>query len=70
LQSKRGIAKRPVPKMIEGLQKDMCDPVLIAAIFEELGYFDEKKQKDKKAKDRDEGSRKDRSENSGEEDQK
>ena len=25
----------------------MCDPVLIAAIFEELGYFDENKEKDK-----------------------
>jgi hypothetical protein len=24
----------------------MCDPVLIAAILEELGYFDEKKGKD------------------------
>jgi len=26
----------------------MCDPVLIAAILEELGYFDENKEKDKK----------------------
>jgi len=26
----------------------MCDPVLIAAILEELGYLDEKKEKDKK----------------------
>jgi hypothetical protein len=26
----------------------MCDPVLIAAIPEELGYFDEKKGKDKR----------------------
>jgi hypothetical protein len=26
----------------------MCDPVLIAAILEELGYFDDKKEKDKK----------------------
>jgi hypothetical protein len=26
----------------------MCDPVLIAAILEELGYFDEKKENDKK----------------------
>ncbi len=25
----------------------MCDPVLIAAILEELGYFDEKKGNDK-----------------------
>ena len=24
----------------------MCDPVLIAAILEELGFFDEKKEKD------------------------
>ena len=29
----------------------MCDPVLIAAILEELGYFDEKKEKDEKDKD-------------------
>jgi hypothetical protein len=37
----------------------MCDPVLIAAILEELGYFDEKdekREKDKKQKVRDEGS--------------
>ena len=27
----------------------MCDPVLIAAILEELGYFDDKKEKDRKA---------------------
>ena len=26
----------------------MCDPVLIAAILEELGYFGEKKEKEKK----------------------
>jgi hypothetical protein len=26
----------------------MCDPVLIATTLEELGYFDEKKEKDKK----------------------
>jgi hypothetical protein len=26
----------------------MCDPELIAAILEELGYFDEKKEKFKK----------------------
>jgi hypothetical protein len=26
----------------------MCDPVLIAEILEELGYFDEKKEEDKK----------------------
>jgi hypothetical protein len=36
----------------------MCDPVLIAAILEELGYFDEKKEKDKKDKIPDEGSTK------------
>ena len=44
----------------------MCDPVLIAAILEELGFFDDKKEKDKK----DEVSaadRKDNAENSGEE---
>jgi hypothetical protein len=26
----------------------MCDPVLIAAILEDLGYLDEKKEKGKK----------------------
>jgi hypothetical protein len=26
----------------------MCDPVLIAAILEELGYLNQKKEKDKK----------------------
>jgi hypothetical protein len=26
----------------------MCDPILIATILEELGYFDDKKEKDKK----------------------
>jgi hypothetical protein len=45
----------------------MCDPVLIAAILEELGYFDEKKEKDKKEGVRDEGVNKDNLQNSGEE---
>jgi len=29
----------------------MCDPVLIAAILEELGCFDEKKDKERKDED-------------------
>ncbi len=48
----------------------MCDPVLIAAILEELGYFDEKKEKVKKDEVHDEGSSNDPSENSKEGDQK
>lgn len=45
----------------------MCDPVLIAAILEELGYFDEKKEKEKKEEFRGGISSKNRSENSTEE---
>ena len=48
----------------------MCDPVLIAAILEELGYFDEKdekKEKDKNKEVPDEARGKDNSKNSGEE---
>jgi hypothetical protein len=45
----------------------MCDPVLIAAILEELGYFDEKKEKDKKDGVHDKGSGKDNSIYSGQE---
>jgi hypothetical protein len=45
----------------------MCDPVIIAAILEELGFFDENKEKDKKEEVRDEGSSKSNSKNSGEE---
>jgi hypothetical protein len=45
----------------------MCDPVLIASILEELGYFDEKKEKDKKGEVPDEERMKDNSENSGRE---
>jgi len=48
----------------------MCDPVLIAAILEELGYLDKNKEKDKKEEADDEGSSKDRSENSGEVEEK
>ena len=47
----------------------MCDPVLIAAILEELAYFDEKKEKDKKDEVHDEGCMKDNSKNRGEEEQ-
>jgi hypothetical protein len=39
----------------------MCDPVLIAAILEELGYFDEKKEGGMKDEVHDEGSSKDNS---------
>ncbi len=45
----------------------MCDPEIIAAILEELGYLDEKKKKDKKDEVHDRGSNKDNSKNSGEE---
>ena len=48
----------------------MCDPVLIAAILEELGYFDEKKEKDKKDKVRDEEGTKESSERDSEEETK
>jgi hypothetical protein len=48
----------------------MCDPVLIAAILEELGYFDEKKEKDKKDEVRDKERSEDNFQNSGEEEQK
>jgi hypothetical protein len=43
----------------------MCDPVLVAAILEELGYFDEKNEGV-----RDEGVSRDSLQNSGEELQK
>ena len=45
----------------------MCDQVLIAAILEELGYFDERKEKDKTQDVHHEGSINDSSQNSGEE---
>jgi hypothetical protein len=48
----------------------MGDPVLIAAILEELGYFDEEKQKDKKGEISDKEGSKDSLQESGEEDQK
>ena len=41
----------------------MCDPELIAAILEELGYLDEKKE-NKKDEAYDEGANKDNSKNS------
>jgi hypothetical protein len=43
----------------------MCDPVLIAAILEEMGYFDEKKEKDEKDEVHDEERIKDNLNNSG-----
>ena len=48
----------------------MRDPVLIAAILEELGYLDEKIEKDRKEEVREEERIKDNSKNSGEEGQK
>lgn len=48
----------------------MCDPVLIAAILEELGYFDEKKEKDKKREISNEEGNKDSLQNSWEKNQK
>lgn len=45
----------------------MSDPVLIAAILDELGYFDEKEEKDHKEEISDEDRMKDNSKNSGEE---
>ncbi|MDA2921065.1 hypothetical protein MYX76_16510 [Desulfobacterota bacterium AH_259_B03_O07] len=45
----------------------MCDPEIIAAILEELGYLDEKKGKDKKDEVHDERSDKDNSKTRGEE---
>jgi len=48
----------------------MCDPVLIAAILEELGYLDEKTEKDRKEEVREEGRKKDSSQNSREQEQK
>jgi hypothetical protein len=48
----------------------MCDPVLIAAILEELGYFDEKKGNDKKRDISDKKGNKDSLQDSREEEQK
>jgi hypothetical protein len=39
----------------------MCDPVLIATILDELGYFDEKKEKEMKDELDDERRKKDNS---------
>jgi hypothetical protein len=44
----------------------MCDPVLIAAILEELGYFDEEKEGDKRDEVHDRKTDKDNSKNSRE----
>jgi len=48
----------------------MCDPVLIAAILDELGYFDEKRDEDKKDEVHEKGSKKDSLKNRGVEEQK
>jgi hypothetical protein len=45
----------------------MCDPVLIAAILEELGCFDEKKEREKKREPSDEPPQHDISKYRGEE---
>lgn len=47
----------------------MCDPVLIAAILDELGYFDKEKEKDKKDEIHAEQAEQDNSIHSGEEKQ-
>ena len=44
----------------------MCDPALIAAILEELGYLDNKKEKDKKDEVREKERNEDSLKNSGE----
>jgi len=48
----------------------MCDPELIAAILEELGYLDDKKEKDKKENVQEEENIKEDSRNSKEGEQK
>ena len=48
----------------------MCDPVLIAEILEELVFFDENKEGDKKDKVHEKQRSEDSSKNSREEDQK
>jgi hypothetical protein len=48
----------------------MCDEELMAAIFEELGYLDETKEKVQKDEVHEKESTKDNSTNSGEEQQK
>jgi hypothetical protein len=45
----------------------MCDPVLIAAILEELGYFDEKKGKEQKKEIGDKEGKNDSLQEGGEE---
>jgi hypothetical protein len=48
----------------------MCDPVLIAAILEEVGYLDEEKEKDKTGEVRGKESNRDDLRNSGGEGQR
>ncbi len=48
----------------------MCDPELIAAILEELGYLDEKKKEDKKENVHEEGDMKEDTGKAGEREQK
>jgi len=55
---------------LRGFKKNMCDPVLIAAILEELGYFDNKKEKDKSSETSDKEGNKGSLQDSGVEDQK
>ena len=65
-QVKEGQLKGLRRNCLKGFKKDKCDPVLIAAILEELGYFDEKKEKDRKGKVRGKESIEDNIQNSGE----
>ncbi len=48
----------------------MCDPEIIAAILEELGYVDEKKKEDKKQDVHEEENIKKDTRNAGEREQK
>lgn len=48
----------------------MCDPALIAAILEELGYFDQKKEKDKEDEVHAQGRTNEGLKSSGEEEEK
>ncbi len=43
----------------------MCDPVLVGAILEELGYFNKKKEMERKDQADDEETKKSKSRNSG-----
>ena len=64
-----GTVEGPLLSTIEVLSMDST--VAISYLYlEDLGYFDEKKEKDKKNEVRDEGSNEDNFQNNGEEDKK